>query len=378
MAALDIVEDLPRIFPTPYWLEKSEQESFPEEFWTECMKRRLPGFMVPEKYGGLGKSLEDLVNAVVYLSSNGFGTSLYPLLSNNMSAIVIASSGPQHLRDEFLPKIASGEYVIGLAVTEKASGSDVLSITTYAEKTGNLYRISGEKMFVNNIGRATHMLLAVRTTPLNEVVKKSDGITLFILDLKAEGLSFKTLGKIGTNYFKTGVMKIEDVMVDERMVVGEVGRGWKALTHALNADRIVYAALGVGSAFYGIKTAVSYAVERKVFGNPIGSYQGIQLPLAANYTEAEAARLLCLEAARAFDRGERSDILACMAKYLASEIAFKALAHAMQVLGGYGYLKEHHLERVFRDILLLKLGPITQELALSYIAEKGLSLPRSY
>jgi acyl-CoA dehydrogenase len=161
-------------------------------------------------------------------------------------------------------------------------------------------------------------------------------------------------------------------------VVGEVDNGWKALTHALNPDRIVYAAVGVGSAHYAIKSAAAYASSRRVFGNPIGAYQGIQLPLAANYTEAEAARLLCLEAARAFDRGEKADVLACMAKYLAAEVAFKSVSHAMQVLGGYGYLKDHHLERVLRDILLLKLGPVTQELALAYVAERELKLPRSY
>ncbi|MEM2238039.1 MAG: acyl-CoA dehydrogenase family protein [Candidatus Caldarchaeum sp.] len=378
MGEAALVEDLPRMFPQDYWLEKSEKGVFPEEFWQECGSRRLPGFLIPEEYGGLGRKLEELVNVVVFLASHGFGTALYPVLSNNMSALVLLNAGPQRLREKILPKLASGEYMMGLAITERESGSDVLSITTSATKTGNAYRINGEKMFVNNVGRATHVLLAARTTPAEKVVKKSDGITLFIMDLRSEGLGFNILEKMGTNYYKTGVMKIVDVFIDEEMVVGEIDKGWRALTYALNPDRIVYAALGAGSALYAVKTAASYAAERKVFGKPIGGYQGIQLPLAANYAEAEAARLLCLEAARAFDRGERSDVLACMAKYLASETAFKALSHALQVLGGYGYLKEKHVERVFRDVLLLKSGPITQELALAYVAEKALSLPRSY
>lgn len=372
------VEDLPRMFPQDYWLEKSEKGVFPEEFWQECGRRRLPGFLIPEEYGGLGGKLEELVNVVVFLASHGFGTALYPVLSNNMSALVLLNAGPQRLRDEILPRLASGEYMMGLAITERESGSDVLSISTSATKSGEGYRVNGEKMFVNNIGRATHMLLAARTTPAEKVVKRSDGITLFVLGVRLEGLSFNVLEKMGTNYFKTGVMKLDDVFIDGDMVVGMVDKGWKALTFALNPDRIVYAAIGAGSALYAVKTAAAYATDRKVFGKPIGSYQGIQLPLAANYAEAEAARLLCVEAAQAFDRGERSDVLACAAKYFASETAFKALGHAMQVLGGYGYLKARHVERVFRDVMLLKSGPITQELALAYVAERGLSLPRSY
>lgn len=378
MDALEAVKDLPDLFPPSYWLEKSEREAFPWEFWLECGRRRLPGFLAPEAYGGLGGDLEGLVNAVVHLGAHGFGTGLYPLLSNNMSAVVLQSSGSQRLMQEFLPKLASGECVMGLAITERSSGSDVLSISTSAERTGDVYRVNGEKMFVNNLDGATHMLLAARTTPVEKTAKRSEGLTLFILDLKTPGLSFQTLAKTGTNYYRTGVMTLKDVEISSQMVVGEVDKGWRTLTSALNPDRIVYAALGVGSALYAVKTASSYAAVRQVFGKPVGSYQAIQLPLAENYTYAEAARLLCLEAAKAYDRGERADVLACMAKYMASEVAVKTLIHSMQVLGGYGYLKEKHLERVFRDMLLLKSGPITQELALAYVAERGLMLPRSY
>jgi len=378
MSGYEIVEDFPKLFPPRYWLAKSEKEMFPEEFWAECGRRRLPGFLTPAEYGGLGKSLLELTNAVLFLAMNGFGTALYPLLSNAMSSLVIHHAGPQGIRERYLPKIASGEYIVGLAITERASGSDVLSISTSAVRSGDGFIVNGEKIFVNNTARATHMLLAVRTTPVQHAVKKSDGLTILILDLKAEGIRFEELKKTGTNYYKTSVMSLRDVYISAENLVGEVDKGWKALTYALNPDRVVYAAVGVGSALYAIKSAAAYALSRKVFGKPIGAYQGIQLPLAANYAEAESARLLCLEAAKAFDRGERADVLACMAKYLAAEVAFKSVSHAMQVLGGYGYLKDNHLERVLRDILLLKSGPITQELALAYVAEKALSLPRSY
>ncbi|MEM4153950.1 MAG: acyl-CoA dehydrogenase family protein [Candidatus Caldarchaeum sp.] len=378
MNPAESVKNLPTVFPPSYWLDKSEREEFPVEFWRECMRLRLPGFLTPEKYGGLGRSLEDLVDVVFFLGEHGFGTGVYPLLSNNMSSLVLLNSGDEKLAELFLPKLAMGEYIMGLAITEKTSGSDVLSITTKAEYRNGVYVVNGEKMFVNNIDAATHMLLAARTTPADKAGKRSEGLTLFILDLKQEGVSFQPLPKTGTNYYKTGMMTLKDVEISGERVVGPVGRGWKTLTAALNPDRIVYAALGAGSALYAVKTASAHAVERVVFGKPVGSYQGIQLPLAENYTLAEAARLLCIEAARAYDRGERADVLACMAKYMASEVAVKSLTHAMQVLGGYGYLKERHLERVLRDMLLLKSGPITQELALAYVAERGLMLPRSY
>ncbi|MCS7137412.1 MAG: acyl-CoA/acyl-ACP dehydrogenase [Candidatus Caldarchaeum sp.] len=372
------VEDFPRLFPVVYWNRKSDEKAFPEEFWRECGNRRLCGYVTPSEFGGLGKTFEELVQVVLYLGMYGFGTGVYPLLSNNMSSLLLNKYGDEKIRGKFLPSLATGECIMGLAVTERESGSDVFSIKTSAEKRGEGYVINGEKMYVNNIGKATHMLLAARTTPLENVSKKSDGITVFILDLKQKGLSFETLEKMGTDYYRTATMALHDVQVHAGMVVGEVDKGWQVLTHVLNPDRIVYAALAVGSAFYALKTASSYASDRKVFGKFIGSYQGIQLPLAAHYAETEAAKLLTLEAAKKIDRGEKTDVYACLAKYLASEVAFKTVSHAIQVLGGYGYLKETGLERVLRDIFLLKSGPITQELALAYVAEKGLGLPRSF
>lgn len=338
----------------------------------------MPGFLIPATYGGLGKTVGDLVEAVIYLTMHGCGTAVYPLLSNNMSSLVINKSGTEKQRQKFLPRLATGEYIMGLSITERESGSDVLSIKTTAVKQGGKYVINGEKMYVNNFDRATHMLLAARTTPVERAAKKSLGLTLFVLDMKSAGLSFSELPKMGTNYFRTGVMRLENVEVDEEDVVGELDNGWKALAHALNPDRIVYAAVAVGSALFAIKTATTYAQERKVFGKPIGAYQGIQFPLASLYTETEAARLLTLDAAAKFDRGEDASVAACLAKYFASEVVFKAVGQAVQVLGGYGYLRESGLERVLRDIYLLRSGPITQELALAFIAEKGLGLPRSY
>jgi acyl-CoA dehydrogenase len=189
-----------------------------------------------------------------------------------MSSLVINHAGPQPVCETYLPKLATGEYIMGLAITERASGSYILPIATSAIRRDSGFVVNGEKMFVNNVSRVTYMLLAVRTTHLNLVAKKSEGFTLLIPNLRKEGLMMEELTRMGANYYKLAVMKIKDVYIGEVCVVGEVGNGWKALTHALNLNRMLYAALGIGSAVYAIKTAAAYAATRRVFGKPIGPY----------------------------------------------------------------------------------------------------------
>ncbi|MEM3031877.1 MAG: acyl-CoA dehydrogenase family protein [Nitrososphaerota archaeon] len=361
-----------------YRRERDGRKIFPEEFWRDVAGMRLPGALIPAEYGGLGLGLASLCDIVIHLSSRGFSTGLYPLLTNAMSSLVLLGWGSDLQKRELLPLLSSGSAVIGLSVTERDSGSDALSIRTVARREGGFYVIRGSKMFVNNVDRATHLLLLARTTPVDIVEKKSMGLTLFLVDTKSGGLSYRALDKLGTNYVTTCELILEDVHVREEDVVGPVDGGWKVLVSALNADRIVYAALAIGSAQFALERGIKYACERKVFGRPIGANQGVQFPLAEDYVKVEAARLLCLDAARRFDSGERVDVIACMAKYYATEVVLKTLEHSLQVLGGYGYLREWDLERVFRDMLMLRVGPITQELALAYIGEKGLRLPKSF
>ncbi len=361
-----------------YWREIGRRKVFPQEFWDDVSRMRLPGVLLPPEHGGLGLGLAELCEIVIYLGSYGFSTGLYPLLTNAMSSLVILESGSEKQRKMLLPKIASGTLLVGLSVTERESGSDALSIATVARRENGKFLINGGKMFVNNVDRATHLLLLARTTPADRVSKRSMGLTVFLVDVKSDGLSYRILDKMGMDYVSTCEVVLKDVLVDEDDVVGAVDDGWKVLVKALNADRIVYAALAVGSAQFAIEMARRYASSRKVFGRPIGANQGVQFPLAEDFVMAEASRLLCLDAAKRYDGGERVDVLACMAKYNATVVALRALMDAMQVFGGYGYLRDWDVERVFRDMLMLKVGPITQEMALAYIAEKGLGLPRSF
>ena len=378
MAVPESVKALAERYGLEYWREKGRMKLFPEEFWIDACRARLPGALIPREYGGLGMNLAELCEIVIYLAGKGFSTGLYPLLTNAMSSLVFMDWGTSRQREVFLPRIAAGDVVVGLSVTEKGSGSDVFSIETEARMAGGRYVINGAKMFANNVERASHLLLLARTTPVERVSKRSLGLTLFIVSTKSSGLTYRILEKMGTDYISTYELFLENVEVSQEDVVGKVDEGWKALVRALNADRIVYAALAIGTAQFSIEQASKYASTRKVFGKLIGANQGIQFPLAESYAETSAGYLLCMDAARDFDSGGRADVKACMAKYFATKAALKAVDNALQVLGGYGYLRDWDVERVFRDIMMLKVGPITQELALAYIAEKGLSLPRSY
>lgn len=373
------MEDASRLsksFGLDYWRGVYDAQRFPEEYWSRLSELRLPGVILNAGYGGLGLGLVELVLLTERLASEGAGMGLYAMLSNNLAGLVIQEHGSERAKT-LLPRVVGGELLIGLAFTEEEAGSDAFAIKTIATKKGSGYILHGEKMFVNNVGRATHYLVMARTAqPAGG--RRSQGLTLFLVDSNSEGITYKRLGKMGLDYLATGKMSLEGVYVDETMVVGGVDEGWRAIVNALNADRIAYAALAIGTSRLALGIAVEYAKRRRVFGREIGGYQAIQFPLAASYAELEAAWLLTLNSAVKFDRGESCDVDACLCKYLATEASFRAVEHAMQTLGGHGYLKEHHVERLFRDLLLLKSGPITQELALAYVAQKGLGLPRSF
>ena len=374
-----LLEDASRLsesFGLEYWRGVYDARRFPEEYWSKLSALRFPGIILDSRYGGLGLGLVELVLITERLAAGGAGLGLYAMLSNNLAGLVIQQYGSESAR-ALLPRVVRGELLIGLAFTEEEAGSDAFAIKTTATKGDEGYVLQGEKMFVNNVGRATHYLVMARTSQPTEG-RRSHGLTLFLVDSNSSGISYAYLSKMGLDYLTTGRMTLDNVYVGREMVVGSVDEGWKAIVNALNADRIAYAALAVGAGRLALNIAVDYAKRRRVFGREIGGYQAIQFPLAASYAELEAAWLLTLNAAVKFDKGESSDVDACLCKYLATEAAFRAVERSMQTLGGHGYLRDYHVERLFRDVLLLKSGPITQELALAYVAQRGLGLPRSF
>jgi len=363
-------------FGLDYWHEKYREREFPGEFWAELSSRRFVGMLTTPEYGGLGLGLLDLCIVAEALAKGGAGMGLYPFLSNNIASLVLMNHGTDSAK-AILPRMAVGEEMVGLAYTEEESGSDAFSIKTTAARRRGGFVLTGSKMFVNNIDHATYFMVMARTTQESSE-KRSKGLTLFLVKSRVEGMSFKPFEKLGLDYLSTGEMLLSDVFVEEEMVVGEVDGGWRALVNALNADRIVYAATAVGIGLLALNIATQYAKERYVFGRPIGMNQAIQFPLTASYAELEAARTHVYRSAWLFDSGKKCDVAACLSKYLATEAAFRAVENAMRTLGGHSYIKSRHVERLLRDVWLMKVGPLTQELALAYVAEKGLGLPRSF
>lgn len=374
--AVAVANELARLFGPGYWLEKYEKQEFPLEFWREVNKRKLNGYITPKEAGGLGNSFLKFCLLVERLAEGGAGFGLYSLISNNLASVILHEHGKGKFK-EVIKAITDKAALIGLAVTEEKSGSDVFAIKTTAKKTEGGFLLSGEKTFVNNIRHADYYMVLART-PQGQAEDRSRSLTLFLLNTSKEGITFRELKKMGMDYTSLGEMRLDNVYVEDNMVIGELGNGWKALTKALNADRIAYAALAVGVGRMALNIAIEHAKKRVVFNRPIGANQGVQFPLAEAWTLLEATWSHVLKAAWMYDSGERTDVEACMVKYSATEAMFKSLRAAMTALGGHGYLRSFHVERLIRDSWILASGPISQELALAYIASRGLGLPRSF
>jgi acyl-CoA dehydrogenase len=366
-------------FDDEYWARAYGDERFPAEFWRKLSERKWLGLHSPVQYGGLGSSLLDLAVAIeaVGASAGGVGAA-YPMVSHVNAAHAIAALGTEQQKKQYLPELSRGQIRISLALTEEQSGLDALGIQTSAERVNGHFVIDGEKFLINEADRADLLILAARTTPLEQASRRSHGLTLFLVNARDRAIKSERLEKIGLNHLTTCALKIESLNVPADSVLGEVDAGWQNLVGTLTVDRITNAAMCVGAGELAIRRAVDYAKSRKVLGGPIGANQGLQFPLAEAKSELELARLLTYKAAWLEDRGERADAVASMAILRASESAFHAADVALQVHGGHGYLKDYPVERYWRDLRLFKLGPVSHELTLASIAERVLGLPKSY
>jgi len=276
-----------------------------------------------------------------------------------------------------LPKIAKGMEFC-LALTEPDAGTNTLNTKTMAVKDGNEYRINGQKMFISGADRAKGALLVTRTTPLEKVPKRTLGLSLFLVDLPNPAVEILPIEKHGINYSKTFEVYISDLRVSEENLLGEADKGWYLVLDTLNPERMSFSAAACGIGLLAIKKAVEYAKERKVFDVPIGSHQAIQFPLAEAKAKIEAARLLNYKAAWRYDKGQDCGAEANMAKVAAVEAGIEAVYHAMQTLGGYGYAVEYDVERWWREVNLIRLAPVTHQMALAFIGQHVLGLPKSY
>jgi acyl-CoA dehydrogenase len=319
--------------------------------------------------------------AIEQLSLSGGGSTVGQLFMINpiFGGVSISRFGSDAMKKELLPKIISGEINCSMALTEPDAGSNSLEVRTFAERDGNGWLLNGRKIWITGVEAAQKMLVVARTTKLEKSPKRTHGLSMFMIDVERAGLTFAPIEKLGTNTLSSCNVFFEDVQVDGSELVGTLDNGWYELLDVLNTERIVTTAGLVGAAELAINLATDYAKQRRVFGDrSIGSYQGIQFPLAQHWAEIECARLMNYKAATLFDCGQAYGTEANVGKLLASQAASAAIEQAMQTMGGMGFAKDMHVERLWRDARLFRFAPISEEMILNFIAGQNLGLPRSY
>jgi acyl-CoA dehydrogenase len=364
-----------------YWREKDDRHEFPTELWRALGEGGWLGVSIPAEYGGEGLSFLDAVFVVETACRGGGGSTLSQLFMATpvFGGETIRRHGSDELRRGLLPGIAAGEIDFCMALTEPDAGSDTFATATTAVRNGNgSYVLNGQKVWITAVPEADYILAIARTTPAAKAARRWQGLSLFVIDRDAPGVTHAPLPKVGTHCISASSVYLDDVEVPEGRLVGEPDMGWRHLVDTLNTERLVTAAGCLATADLALGIASEYASERVVFGRAIGANQGIQFPLAELKMRVEAARVLTYKAAWEYDADPRSGGGAAnMAKYLASEVACDATDRAIQTLGGYGLSVEYHVERLWRDCRLFRVAPVANELILSFVAQHVLNLPRS-
>lgn len=366
-------------FDDAYWRDLDERHEFPWAFYEAMAEGGWVGIAIPEEYGGGGRGITEASIVLEEVAASGAamnGCSAIHITIFGMNPVV--AHGSAEMRAEYLPRVASGELHVAFGVTEPDAGTDTTSISTRAVRDGDDYVVRGRKVWMSKALYCDKTLLLVRTTPLAEAEKRTQGMTLLLADLQRPEVTITPIRKVGRNAVVSCEVVFDDLRVPVTDRVGEEGRGFHYLLDGLNPERILVAseALGIGRA--ALRKAVGYANERIVYGHPIGRNQGIAFPLAEAYAQLHAAELVIREASWRYDRGLPCAEAANMAKLLAADAGFRAADQAMQTLGGFGYATEYDVERYWREARLMRIAPVPQEMILNYLAEHVLGLPRSY
>jgi acyl-CoA dehydrogenase len=363
-------------FPPKYWRTLDAQHEYPHEFVNALTEAGLLAALIPPEYGGAGLGL--LEAATVLGEINHFGGNAAACHAQMYIMSVLLRHGSEQQKNRFLPEIAAGRLRLqAFAVTEPNSGSDTTAIETSAVRSGDRYIVNGQKIFISRVLQSDLMLLLARTTPRAEVRKKTDGMSLFLVDLRStKGLEVRPIRTMLNH--ATNALFFEDVEVPAEHLIGEEGKGFSYILDGMNAERVLVAAEAIGDGRWFIEKAVSYAKERVVFGKPIGSNQGVQFPIAKAHAALTAAALMAENAAILFDSHQSCAAEANMAKYLAAEAAWDAANVCMDTFGGYGFAEEYDVERKFREVRLFINAPVSRNMALAYISQHVLGLPRSF
>ena len=365
-------------FPTAYWRDLDQRREYPRDFVTALTEAGYLGALIPREYDGLGMSLAEASVIVEEINRSGGNAGPYHAQMYTMGTILRHGSDAQ--KRAYLPAIARGALRLqAFGVTEPDAGADTTSITTTAAREGDHYRVNGRKIYISRVQHSDLLLLLARTTPRDQAQRPTDGLSMFLVDLReaiGHGLTVTPIPVMVNN--ETNKLLFEDVIVPVANLIGEEGRGFRYLLDGLNAERILIAAECIGDGRWFIAQATARAKARVVFGRPIGQNQGVQFPIALAYAHLEAADLMRFRAAERFDRGESCGAEANMAKLLAADASWEAAQVAMQTFGGYGMTVDYDIERKFRETRLYQVAPIPTNLVLSYLAEHELGLPRSY
>ncbi len=367
-------------FGDEYWLARDRDATFPESFYRSMADAGWLGIAMPAEYGGSGLGITEAAVIMQAIAESGAGMSGASSVHINifgLNPVVVFGAGEQ--KERMLRPLVRGTDKACFAVTEPNAGHNTAEITTHADRQPDgSYVLSGEKIWISTAQVANKMLIVARTTPVDRVARKMDGLSLFYTDLDRSKVEVRLIHKMGRHAVDSNMLFIDGLVVPEADRIGEEGKGFQYLLHGLNPERILLAAEAIGIGRAAIQRATQYAKDRKVFGRPIGQNQAIAHPLAQSWAQLEAANLMTFEAARLYDQAQPCGIQANTAKYLASESAFTACERAVLTLGGMGYAQEYHVERLLRESLIPRIAPISNQMILNFIGEKALGLPKSY
>lgn len=366
-------------FGDEYWTECEEEARFPQEFYAAMASAGWLGITMPVELGGAGLGVTEAAVMMHAVASSGGGYSAASALHINLfgpHSIVVHGTPEQ--KKEWLTPLIAGEQKACFGVTEPDAGLDTTSITTFATRVEGGYRVKGRKMWTSTGQVADKILLLTRTSAKKDGERPTDGMTLFYTDLDRSKIEVRRIKKLGRNAVDSNAVFIDDVFIPESHRIGEEGRGFYYLLDSLNPERILVGIEAVGLARDALRRAADYARERVVFGRPIGANQGIQHPLAERWTQIEAAYWMCLRAGWLYDQGMSCGAEANAAKFLAARAAFDTATSAVLTHGGMGYAREYQVERLFRESILPRIAPVTEQMILSFIAERVLDLPKSY
>ena len=361
-----------------YWRDLDKKKEYPTDFVKEMTTSGFLNILIPEEYGGAGLGLKEACIVLEELSLQGAHAGACHAQMYVMGTLLRHGSDKQ--KKEYLPKISSGELRLqSFAVTEPNSGTDTTSIKTMAKKTNDGWIINGQKVWISRVEHSDLMILLARTKPQGALTKKTDGFSVFLIDIEQAKESGLKIVKIDSmiNHHSCELF-FDDVFIPDESIIGEEDKGFRAIMDGMNAERILIASECIGDGKYFIEKSVNYAKTRKIFNREIGMNQGIQFPIAECYSQIEAASLMVDKAATLFDKGKKCGAEANMAKMLAADASWKAGTAAMETFGGFGFSKEYDIERKFRETRLYQTAPVSRNLILSYIAEHVLNLPRSF